>query len=85
MDKNKIISNVYFDPAGYSSIKTTLEDAQKKDKSITYNDVKEWFKKNVEQKKQLKGFNSYVANETKFEYQIELFLFPLKTFLMKLI
>jgi len=43
MDKNKIISNVYFDPAGYSSIKTTLEDARKKDKSITYNDVKEWF------------------------------------------
>ncbi len=30
--------------------------------------------KRTEQKKQLKGFNSYVANETKFEYQIDLFI-----------
>ena len=80
MDKNKIISNVYFDPAGYSSIKTTLEDARKKDKTITYNDVKEWFQKNIEQKKQLKGYNSYVANEAKFEYQIDLFFISPKDF-----
>ncbi len=79
-DKNDIISKIYYDPAGFSSIKTTLEDARKKDKSITYNDVKEWFQKNIEQKKQLKGFNSYVANEAKFEYQIDLFFISPKDF-----
>ena len=83
--KNDIISKIYYDPAGFDGIRKTLEDARKNDKSITYNDVKEWFEKNIEQKKQLKGFNSFVANEAKFEYQIDLFSSLLKTFLMKLI
>ena len=78
--KNDIISKIYYDPAGFDGIKKTLEDARKKDKSITYNDVKEWFEKNIEQKKQLKGFNSFVANEAKFEYQIDLFFIAPKDF-----
>ena len=68
-----IIKQVYYDPAGFDGIKKTFEDARKKDKNITLNDVKEWFEKNIEQKKQLKGYNSFVANEAKFEYQIDLF------------
>ena len=54
---DKIIPDVYYDPAGFDGIKKTFEDARKKDKTITYNIVKEWFEKNIEQKKQLKGFN----------------------------
>lgn len=55
-DKNDIFSKVYFDPAGYSSIRTTLEDARKKDKTITLEDVRNFFKNNIEQKKQFRGF-----------------------------
>ena len=73
--KQDTIRKIYFDPVGFSSIKQTFEDARKKDKTITLNDVKQFFKTNVEQKKQLKGYNSFVANEAKFEYQIDFFLF----------
>ena len=79
-DKNEIISKIYNDPAGFSSIKTTFEDARKKDKNITLENVKQWFQSNIEQKKQLRGFNSYVANEPKFEYQIDLFFITAKDF-----
>ena len=44
-DKQTIIQNVYFDPAGFDGIKKTFEEARKKDKTITYNIVKEWFEK----------------------------------------
>ena len=40
MDKDAIIEKVYYDPAGYSSIKETLKDANAIDASITYDDVK---------------------------------------------
>ena len=83
--KQDIIKKVYYDPAGFDGIKKNFEEARKKDKTMTYNIVKEWFEKNIEQKKQLKGFNSFVANEAKFEYQIDFFSSLLKTFLMKLI
>ena len=43
--KDEIISKIYNDPAGHSSIKQTLEDARQKDKTIKYNDVKNWFEK----------------------------------------
>ena len=33
-DKQKIISDIYFDKAGYGSRKTTLEDAKKKEPTI---------------------------------------------------
>ena len=74
-DKQDIIKNVYYDPAGFDGIKKTFEDARKKDKTITLDDVRTFFKTNIEQKKQLKGFNAFVANEAKFEYQIDFFYF----------
>ena len=49
-DKNELISKIYFDKSGYGSIKTTLDDARKIDKSITLNDVKQFFNNNVEKK-----------------------------------
>jgi hypothetical protein len=34
MNKNEIISKIYNDPAGFSSIKTTFDDVKKQDKTI---------------------------------------------------
>ena len=42
-NKNKIISEIYHEFNG--SIKDTFIDARKKDKSITYDDVKKIFRK----------------------------------------
>ena len=41
-DKQDIIKQVYFDPAGFDGIKRTFEDARKKDTTITLNDVKQF-------------------------------------------
>ena len=57
-NKQKIISDIYNDPSGFGSKAGTLTDARKKDKSITKNDVDEFFRKNVEVKKLPRGQNS---------------------------
>ena len=49
-DKDKIISDIYHNRAGYWPQKVTYEDAKKKGASITVQDVKEWFQENVERK-----------------------------------
>ena len=49
-NKNDIISKIYFDKSGYGSMKTTLDDARKIDKSIKINDVKQFFNNNVEKR-----------------------------------
>ena len=72
-DKNDIINKIYFDRSGFGSIQTTYKDAKAKDKSITLSDVKEWFKKTIEQKKQLRGQNSFIPPYPKYEYQMDLF------------
>ena len=72
-EKQKIISDIYFDRAGYGSLKTTLQDARKKDSSIRLEDVKEFFAKNVEEKRKPRGENSFVAPHSFFEYQLDLF------------
>ena len=38
-NKQKIISDIYFDRSGYGSKARTLKDAREKDKSITMKDV----------------------------------------------
>ena len=75
-NKNNIISKIYFDKSGYGSIKTTFDDARKKDKYITLNDVQSFFKSNVEKKDNLKGFNSFVAPHNYYENQADLFFIP---------
>jgi hypothetical protein len=72
-DKQNIISDVYFEKSGFGSKKATLDDAKQKDKTITMADINEFFRKNVEQKKQLRGYNSFVAPEHGYEYQVDLF------------
>ena len=73
MDKNNIISKIYYDKSGFGSIKTTFEDARKVDKSITLEDIKQFFNNNVKKKDNLKGYNSFVAPHNYYEYQADLF------------
>jgi hypothetical protein len=79
MSNNDIIEPIYNDPAGHGSIKTTYEDAKAKDSSITYGDVQAWFHKNIDRKRQLKGYNSFIASEPFEEFQVDLaFWYDLK-------
>ena len=80
MTKDEILNFIYFDPAGYGSIKQTYDEAKKKDKSITIKDVKDFIDKHVEQKKQLRGMNSFIAQRPKQEYQMDLFFISKKDF-----
>ena len=75
MNKDEIIEKCYYDEAGYSSIKETLKDAKVYDKSITYDDVKNWKAANIETKRQLKGFNSFIADKAYQEFQIDIMFF----------
>ena len=71
--KDDIINNIFYDRSGFGSIATTYKDVKQKDSSITLNDVKEWFKRNVEQKKQLRGQKSFTPKEPYCKYQFDLF------------
>ena len=71
--KQDTIGKIYFDRSGYGSKQTTLRDAKEKDKTITMKDVEEFFRKNVEQKKQLRGQNSFIPPHPFYEFQMDLF------------
>ena len=74
--KNKIIEKVYYDPGGFGSIASTLKDAKKYDKSITYDDVKKWkYSQDFGQKAKMRGMNSFIADAPREEYQMDLFFF----------
>ena len=72
-NKENVISQIYFDPGGFGSIKQTFQDARKKYNSITLDDVKEFFRTRVEKKNKAYGFNSFVAPRPYYEYQVDLF------------
>ena len=71
--KNDIINKIYFDKAGFGSKKQTLKDAREKDKSITMADIDKFFNQNVEQKKQIRGRNTFIAPAPYYEFQMDLF------------
>lgn len=71
MSKNEIIEKVYNDY--YGSIKQTYEEAKKIDNTIKYDDIKKYFEQNRVRRTNLKGYNSFVADHFKQEYQIDLF------------
>ena len=75
MDKNKIINDIYYDPAGFSGIQKTYLDAKEKNDKITLTDVKEWFNKNINRKTQLKGYNSFINDKAYDEYEVDLLFF----------
>ena len=72
-NKQKIINDVYFDKGGFGSRALTLKEARQKDKSITMNDINEFFKNNVEEKRKPRGENSFVAPHAYYQYQADLF------------
>ena len=74
-NKQKNISEVYFDRSGFGSRKTTLEDSRKKDSSIKMEDVERFVKENVEAKGPQQNCNSYVAPHNRHTYQIDLTFF----------
>ena len=71
--KQKTIAEVYYDRSGFGSLKTTLDDSRKKDPSVRMEDVKEFFRKNVEVKKKPRGTNSFVAPYNNHTYQRDFF------------
>ena len=73
--KSKIINDIYHHPVlGYSSIKSVYKEAKSIDKTITLNDVKEYFSnlpsKQIQSK--YKGYNSFVANEFLEQIQVDI-------------
>ena len=75
-DKDKILKDLYYNESGYQSINNLYKEAKEKDKTITLNYVKGWYKHFNEPKTQLKGSNSYIAPDPYFEYQLDLFFVP---------
>ena len=71
MSKKDIIEKVYND--FYGSIKQTYEEARKLDPTIKYDDIKKYFEQHRVRRTNLKGYNSFVADHYKQEYQIDLF------------
>ena len=72
MNKDEIIETVYYDAAGFGSVKETLKDAKLFNKDVTYEDVKNWKDSNVERKRKLSGMNSFIAHEAFEECRIDL-------------
>ena len=70
-DKQNTINRIDFDKSVFSS-KNTFQDANKTDKTIKMSDIDEVSKTNVDEKKQLRGYNSFVAPEEYYEFQIDL-------------
>ena len=73
--KQKIVNDIYYDRTGFGSKATTLKDAKQKDKTITMKDVEEFFKKNVEVKRNPRGYNSFIPPHNNHTYQIDIFFY----------
>ena len=75
VDEDIIIRDVYYSPSGYGSIRQTLEDAKKKELSTKMEDVEEWFNQHVIPSEEPQGYNSWIADYPRQEYQSDLFFF----------
>ena len=73
MKFGSIIKKIYHDPGGYGSMQDTFKEAKKVDSSIKFSDVKDWFERSVERKKNLRGCNSYVSLGPRDEFEVDLF------------
>ncbi len=73
-EKYYIINQIYYDKAGYGSIKRTHDAARANYKSISIHYVANWLYTNVGKKGQPKGTNSFVAPHSYYEYQFDLCL-----------
>ena len=74
IDKDKIIRDVYYTPSGYSSMRQTLDDARKRISLLKWKMLK-WFNQHVIPSKEPRGYNSWIADHPRQEYQSDLFWF----------
>ena len=74
-EKAELIKKAFYDQGGFGSMAKTLKDVKQLEggKNVRIEDVKAWFNRNRSQKTRLKGYNSYVAQGPKEEYQGDLF------------
>ena len=63
----------FFDRSGFGGRATTLNDSREKDASIAKEDVEEFFKKNVEEKRKTRWQKSYIPPRAFHEFQFDLF------------
>ena len=73
LEQDNIIRYIYYDKAGYGSIKRTHDAARANYKTISITYVSDWFDKHAGKKGQPKGTNSFVAPRPYYEYQFDLF------------
>jgi len=80
MSINEKIKTVYKSPEGFGSIRDTFNQVRKKypDDNVKYEQVKEWFNKEVPRLQKMKGDNSYVAPEPLHEFQVDMFWYKNK-------
>ena len=69
------IARIYYDPAGYGSKKETFDQVKKINKNVKYSDIVYFFDKHIEQKKNLRGMNSFIASHSYEEFQMDLMFF----------
>ena len=70
------ISKAYYDDEdGFGSMNKTLTEAKRYNEKVSLEDVKNWFAKNIGTKRNLKGYNSFVVDQSYVEYQMDLFFF----------
>jgi len=70
--KDETIARVYDDFAGHGDLLDTYRKAKKLDPTITMKDVANWRERNLDKKKQLHGYNSFVASAPREEYQLDM-------------
>ena len=66
------IGNTYYDEG---SMTKTLKDAKTYNDEVTIDDVRNFSSKHIGTKRQLKGYNSFIANKPYEYYQIDIFFF----------
>ena len=73
-DNNQTIKKIYENPvSGYGSLKDTFQQATKKDSSITYDDVKQYFKLQHRQTQfTYKKLNSFISKHPLYDLEINL-------------
>ena len=60
-EKQKIINDVYFDKAGFGSRQRILTEARQKDKTITMDDINEFFSEECRAEKETSGTKQFYS------------------------
>ena len=70
------IARAYHDDEnGFGSMANTLKHAKEINPDVKFDDIRKWMSLHIGDKKQLKGYNSFVADGPYIEYQIDLLFF----------